>query len=114
MNNNIRNNRFIADSPGDILFKDNIKNKSDDFLRYNEIEVNDNKHKIRNLLSKNYKNKFSLYKLKKPYNNDYNNKRYDNRSFSYRLYPNNIEQNNIKRYNMVTSPGVRSSKSRRK
>ena len=111
VNNNIRNNRFIADSPGDILFKDNIKNKSDDLLRYNENEVNDNKHKIRNLLSKNYKNKFSLYKLKKPYNNDYNNKRYDNRSFSYRLYPNNIEQNNIKRYNMVTSPGVRSSKS---
>lgn len=113
VNNNIRSNRFISDSPEDIEFKDNIKNKSDDLLRYNEIEVNDNKnkHKIKNLLSKNYMNKFNLYKLKKPYKNDYNNKRYDNRSFSYRLYPNNIEKNNIKKYIMVTSPGVRSSKS---
>ena len=108
VNNNIRNNRFIADSPGDIPFKENIKNKSDDLLRYNEIEIKDNKdkHKIRNLLSKNYMNKFNLYKLKKPYNNN----RYDNRSFSYRPYPKNLEKNNIKRYNMVTSPGVRSSK----
>ena len=113
VNNNIRNNRFIEDSPGDASFKDNIKNKSDDLLRYNAIEVNDNKdkHKIRNLLSKNYMNKFNLNKLHKPYKNDYNNNRYENRSFSYRLYPNNIEKNNIKKYNMVTSPAVRSSKS---
>lgn len=61
-----RSNRFISISPSQKSNKEEIKDKTSDYLKYNEINIEENKydydgkHKMRYLLSKDY-----ISKLKK-------------------------------------------------
>lgn len=61
-----RSNRFISISPSQKSNKEEIKDKTSDYLKYNEINIEENKydydgkHKMRYLLLKDY-----ISKLKK-------------------------------------------------
>ena len=111
INNNERKNRFITISPI------HNSNKDYDYLRYNDINFYDNNydnnnHKIRYLLSKNYINKiggFKKFKNKKYYSNGYKLNNKDYRSCSYKYFPKNSEKYYANKYNMETSPGVKSN-----
>ena len=110
INDNDRNNRFISISPSQNTNKDDINNnKNKDYLRYNDINIEENNdnyddnHKIRYLLSKDYIKKFK----KNNYNNNIilnNDNNY--RSYSQKFFANN---NNVNRYNTDNSPGTKSN-----
>ena len=66
----IRNNRFISISPSQKSNKEDYKDKTNDYLKYNDIDIEENNfnydenHKMRYLLSKDYINKFKKNKEK--------------------------------------------------
>ena len=77
-----RSNRFISISPSQKSNKEEIKDKTSDYLKYNEINIEENKyeydgkHKMRYLLSKDYISKLKKINQKKlkTTNNTYNNR----------------------------------------
>ena len=77
-----RSNRFISISPSQKSNKEEIKDKTSDHLKYNEINIEENKydydgkHKMRYLLSKVYISKLKKINQRKlkTTNNTYNNR----------------------------------------
>ena len=77
-----RSNRFISISPSQKSNKEEIKDKTSDYLKYNEINIEENKydydgkHKMRYLLSKDYISKLKKINQRKlkTTNNTYNNR----------------------------------------
>ena len=114
INNNERNNRFISVSPSQNSNND-TRDKNNDFLRYNDINIENNydgKHQIRYLLSKDYMNKLKNINKNKSYNNNLrqnNNDYYNNRSYSNRYFQKKSEDYYLNKYNMESSPGNNSS-----
>ena len=108
VNNMGRINRFISISPSENSNKDDLKDKAYDYLKYNEMDIEENnyndnyddKHKIRFLLSKDYVNKLKKKKLREKNNririiNDNLNNIYNNKSYSFRNnYNNNVIKSN--------------------
>ncbi len=102
VNNMGRINRFISISPSQKSNKEDIRDKANDYLKYNEMDIEENnnynyddKHKIRFLLSKDYVNKLRKQKLKNQKNLINNN-----RSYSFKNnYNNNSNSNNNIRSN---------------
>ena len=98
----IRNNRFISISPSQKSNKEDYKDKTNDYLKYNDIDIEENNfnydenHKMRYLLSKDYINKFKKNKIK---NN--NNPMKINFNYSFK----DIQKNN----KMEISPGNKSN-----
>ena len=115
INNNERNNRFISVSPSQNSNKDDIRDKNNDYLRYNDINIENNydgKHQIRYLLSKEYMDKFKNINKNQNFNNNYrqnNYNYYNNRSYSNRYFQKKSEDYYLNKYNMESSPGNKSS-----
>ena len=115
INNNDRNNRFISVSPSQNSNKDDIRDKNNDYLRFNDINIENNydgKHQIRYLLSKEYLDKIKNINKIQNYNNNYrpnNNNYYNNRSYSNRYFQKKSEDYYLNKYNMESSPGNKSS-----
>ena len=121
INNIDRNNRFISISPSqDTTNKEDTKNKNNDYLRYNDINIEDNNynydgtHKMRYLLSKDYIKRFRKINNNKKYhknltfnkNNNYNKNNYN--SYSYNFLNTN-QKYNVNRFNAESSPGAKSN-----
>lgn len=105
INNMDRNNRFISVSPSQNSIKDDMKDKNNIYLQYNDINCDDNyfddKHQIRYLLSKDNLNKIKKYNNNLKINNNIEN---NNRSNSHNLFPRKIGDYDINNINIENSP----------
>ena len=110
INNIDRTNRFISISPSHNSYKDDLRDNND-YLRYTDLNLGENydeKHQIRNLLSKNYLNKLKNFKRINNNIRNTNNRKYNYNSRSLN-FPKKSNEYYINKYGIERSPGNRSN-----